>query len=147
MEELFLPEGVANERLEELLEVQRAISADRLSARVGTVQPAIVDRVSSGRLQGRTAGQADDVDGVTWLETGSGVEPDVEPGTLLEARVIATDDYDIEAEVLRIVRPAPGTRTSTDATVRSGSGTETPRLKSDRRLPVVPIGLDGGFGR
>jgi len=134
MTDLFLPDGVGNERLEELLEVQRAISAERLARKAGTTQRVIVDRVTEGRLQGRIEGQADDVDGVTWLEGGglfeAGSPP--EPGTLLEARITSTDDYDLEAEAMRIVRSVPGPQ------VDRGTG---------RRLPILPIGLDGGFGR
>ena len=134
MEDLILPEGIGSDRLEELLEVQRAISAERLARKVGTTQRVIVDRVTDGRLQGRIEGQADDVDGVTWLESGSMFEAGrlPEPGTLLEARISSTDDYDLEANVLRILR-----------SVRS------PRVDLDfaRQLPVLPIGLDGGFGR
>jgi ribosomal protein S12 methylthiotransferase len=134
MEDLFLPEGIGNDRLEELLEVQRAISAERLARKAGTTQRVIVDRVSEGRLQGRIEGQADDVDGVTWLESGSLFEAGhwPEPGTLLEARITSTDDYDLEAEVLRIVRSVP------DPRVERSVG---------RQLPILPIGLDGGFGR
>jgi ribosomal protein S12 methylthiotransferase len=132
MEDDFLPVGVAGERLEELLEVQRAISADRLATTVGTLQPVIVDRRVEGRLQGRTAGQADDVDGVTWL-TGNGRH---EPGTICEARITTADDYDLEARIQRVVRPAP----DLDSGRPSSSSTT-------RRLPLAPIGLDGGFGR
>lgn len=134
MGDLFLPEGIGNDRLEELLEVQRAISAERLARKIGTTQRVIVDRVAEGRLQGRIEGQADDVDGVTWLETGALFEPGrlPEPGTLLEARIKSTDDYDLEAEVLRVVRSAPDPRAD------RGVG---------RQLPILPIGLDGGFGR
>ena len=128
MADLFLPEGIGNDRLEELLEVQRSISAERLARKIGTTQRVIVDRVVDGRLQGRIEGQADDVDGVTWLETGSFPVP----GTLVEARVTSTEDYDLEADVLRILRTAPDLRED------RGSG---------RQLPVVPIGLEGGFGR
>ncbi len=132
MEDDFLPEGVAGERLEELLEVQRAISAERLAASIGTVQPVIVDRFVDGRLQGRTSGQADDVDGVTWLE---GAVPH-QPGTICEARITAADDYDLEARLERITRAAQD----------ASGGAVTKRMVS-RRLPLAPIGLEGGFGR
>ena len=132
MEDDFLPAGVAGERLEELLEVQRAISADRLGSSMGTLQPVIVDRVVDGRLQGRTAGQADDVDGITWLRG----DTRCEPGTLCEARITAADDYDLEAQIERIVR-----------TARVPSEGPIPERSTGRRLPLAPIGLEGGFGR
>jgi ribosomal protein S12 methylthiotransferase len=132
MDDDFLPEGVAGERLEELLEVQRAISSDRLTEIVRSLQPVIVDRVVEGRLQGRTAGQADDVDGVTWLAG----DLSCEPGTLCEARITAADDYDLEARIERIVRTPSLPASRTEAGLTPG-----------RRLPLAPIGLEGGFGR
>ena len=133
MKDLYLPEGIGNDRLEELLEVQRAISAERLARKLGTTQRVIVDRVTEGRVQGRIEGQADDVDGVTWLECRALYEGGLpEPGTLLEARITSADDHDLEADALRIVRSVPGPRAERSV---------------GRQLPILPIGLDGGFGR
>ena len=124
-----MPEGQARDRLEELLEVQRAISADRLAREVGRRKEVIVDREAEGRLQGRTSGQADDVDGVTYLST----DRDWIPGTLLEAEILSAHDFDLEAEVVGEVRSAP----TTDREIATAA----------RRLPLAPLGLDSGFGR
>jgi ribosomal protein S12 methylthiotransferase len=139
MESSFLPEGVGNDRLEELLEVQRAVSADRMARNIGSVQQLIVDGVEEGRPRGRVAGQADDVDGVTWLSSES--IPD--PGSLLEVRITAADDYDFEAEALGVVRAAPLRGRSPV----SQDDRRSPAHSSGRSLPQVPIGLGGGFGR
>ncbi len=145
MEEQFLPEGLAEERLEEVLEVQRAISARRLAREVGRRREVLVDRVLSDGLEGRTAGQADDVDGITTLEwpldAGIGAVGPPGPGTIVEAEITAAQDYDLEARVLRTVRPAPA--------VASGGSSRAPDPAADsrRRLPVAPIGLESGFGR
>lgn len=130
MEDQFVPEGLARDRLEELLEVQRAISADRLAREVGRRREVIVDLEADGRLQGRTSGQADDVDGVTYLTA----DRDWQPGTLVEADIVSAHDYDLEAEVVGVVRSAP------DAADREPAA-------SSRRLPQAPLGLDSGFGR
>ena len=129
MEDRFVPEGQARDRLEELLEVQRAISAERLAREVGRRREVIVDREAEGRLQGRTRGQADDVDGVTYLST----DRDWIPGTLLEAYILSAHDYDLEAEVVGEVRSAPTADRET--------------ATAARRLPLAPLGLDSGFGR
>jgi ribosomal protein S12 methylthiotransferase len=129
MEDQFVPEGQARDRLEELLEVQRAISADRLALEVGRRREVIVDRETEGRLQGRTSGQADDVDGVTYLSS----DQDWPPGTLVEADIVSAHDYDLEAEVVGLVRPAPAADREPAA--------------ASRRLPLAPLGLDSGFGR
>jgi ribosomal protein S12 methylthiotransferase len=131
MEDQFVPEGLARDRLEELLEVQRAISADRLAIEVGRRREVIVDQESDGRLQGRTSGQADDVDGVTYLSADRAWLP----GTLVEAQIVSAHDYDLEAVVTGEVRSAP-----------DAAGDREPAAAL-RRLPQAPLGLDSGFGR
>ncbi len=92
---------VKRERLEELLEVQRAISAERLARFVGRDVDVLVDRVAdpdeAGATHvGRVAWQADDVDGVTYVERGGWAEP----GSFVRARLGASEDYDFRAVAL-----------------------------------------------
>ena len=87
-----VPEAVKRERLEELLEVQRAISAERLARFVGRETDVLVDRLADpedggATHVGRVAWQADDVDGVTYVARG-------EPGTFLKVRLADSEDYD-----------------------------------------------------
>ena len=93
------------ERLEELLEVQRAISAERLTRFVGRDALALVDRIADpdedGSEQGtthvaRVPWQADDVDGVTYVVNGGWAEP----GSFLNVRLTASEDYDFRAVAL-----------------------------------------------
>lgn len=139
LSELYLPEEVGRERLEELLEVQRAISAERLAEEVGRRLPAVVDRLElpaelelpgsdAARAMGRTRGQADDVDGVTALASAGPLEP----GQIVEVEVTGAGDFDLVAAVRRILREAPGGRAG-------GNGR--------RRLPVAPLGLETAWGR
>ncbi|MGW8282579.1 MAG: radical SAM protein [Gemmatimonadota bacterium] len=134
MEEYFVPEGLARDRLEEVLEVQRAISADRLEREVGRRREVIVDREAEGRLTGRTRGQADDVDGVTYLST----DTNWSPGTLVAADIVSAHDYDLEADVVELIRAAPDPL---------DVSTDRHRPATTRRLPLAPLGLDSGFGR
>lgn len=87
------------ERLEELLEVQRAISAERLARFVGREVAVLVDRVADpldreGAAEathvGRVAWQADDVDGATFLKNGGWAEA----GSFVRARLVGSEDYD-----------------------------------------------------
>jgi ribosomal protein S12 methylthiotransferase len=92
---------VKRERLEELVEVQRAISADRLARFVGREVDVLVDRVSDPDERGathvgRVQWQADDVDGVTYLSAGGWAVP----GTFVRARVTESEDYDFRAVAL-----------------------------------------------
>jgi len=90
-----VPEAVKRERLEELLEVQRAISAERLARFVGRETDVLVDRLADpeeggATHVGRVAWQADDVDGVTYVARGGWAEP----GTFLKVRLADSEDYD-----------------------------------------------------
>ncbi|HET7378653.1 MAG TPA: MiaB/RimO family radical SAM methylthiotransferase, partial [Gaiellales bacterium] len=97
-----VPDEVKRERLEELLEVQRAISAERLSRFVGREVAVLVDRVAdpidTGATHvGRVPWQADDVDGVTYLGEGGWAGP----GSFVRARLTDSLDYDFRAVALR----------------------------------------------
>jgi ribosomal protein S12 methylthiotransferase len=98
-----VPDPVKRERLEELLEVQRAISAERLARFVGRETQLLVDRLADpdedgegGGLThvGRVQWQADDVDGVTSVTHGGWAEP----GTFLTVRLTDSEDYDFRGE-------------------------------------------------
>ena len=96
-----VPDDVKRERLEEIVEVQRVISGERLARFVGREADVLVDRVSDpddgGATQvGRVQWQADDVDGVTYLERGGWAQP----GGFVRARITASEDYDFQAAAL-----------------------------------------------
>jgi ribosomal protein S12 methylthiotransferase len=94
-------DDVKRDRLEEIVEVQRAISAERLERFVGREVDVLVDRVSDPDEQGathvgRVQWQADDVDGVTYLAQGGWAAP----GSFVRARVTESEDYDFRAVAL-----------------------------------------------
>jgi ribosomal protein S12 methylthiotransferase len=120
-----VPEAVKQERLERLMELQRAVTAERYEARIGAVAPVLVDRVTEDGIQGRLPWQADDIDGVTWLDRG-------QVGEIVQVRVSElVDDYDFRATVERLVQ-APA----------AVSGVARTR----RELPMVTSSI-GSFGR
>jgi len=86
------------ERLAEVVELQRAISAERLERFVGREVDVLVDALEQedGVTAGRVQWQADDVDGVTYLERGGWAQP----GDFVRARIIASEDYDFQAAAL-----------------------------------------------
>ena len=94
-------DAVKRDRLEELLEVQRAISAERLARFVGREVPVLVDRVADpldggATHVGRVPWQADDVDGVTYLGNGGWAEV----GSFVRARLTESEDYDFRGVAL-----------------------------------------------
>ncbi|MFN2601899.1 MAG: 30S ribosomal protein S12 methylthiotransferase RimO [Gemmatimonadaceae bacterium] len=95
-----VPDAIKRERLERLTELQRVITAERYEERVGKVARAIVDRSTASGSQARLAWQADDIDGVTYLD-----EP-YAPGSLVDVAVEeVVEDYDFRASVVRSIEP------------------------------------------
>ena len=92
-----LEQAVMNERLEELMELQRDISFEKNLALVGTRATALVDRRVEGDDEfvavARTVAQAIEVDGVTNLRGAEGIEP----GSMIEVEIVDALDYDLVA--------------------------------------------------
>ncbi|MGQ0639736.1 MAG: 30S ribosomal protein S12 methylthiotransferase RimO [Gemmatimonadaceae bacterium] len=124
-----VPDELKRERQERVLQLQRLISSERYERLLGQTQRAIVDRPATSvgdRAQARLEIQADDIDGVTWLESSD----DHSAGTILEveAREIV-DDFDFLARPLRVLTPPIA-----------------PSREPRRRLPLV-TSTAGSFGR
>jgi ribosomal protein S12 methylthiotransferase len=93
-----VPDTVKQERLHELTEVQRAISAEQLQRHVDSTLEVLVDNAAGlddpAEWVGRAGMQADDVDGCTWLRS----KRPLVPGEFVRARVTESLDYDLVAE-------------------------------------------------
>lgn len=99
-----VPESVRRERLERVLDVQRAITAERNDAWVGREATLLIDEIvdpESGRAVGRTRGQAREIDGVVYVDGARGARP----GDVLRARITGSAEEDLVA-----VRVAHGQR-------------------------------------
>ena len=122
-----VPASLKLERLDRLTDIQRAVGAERAERYVGRTVPAIVDRAAAPgeRAEGRLWWQADDIDGVTYLEG------DATPGSIIECVVesVETDD-DFTARVARVTVPA------------GSSSAARPRA-----LPVLSGIAQGSYGR
>jgi ribosomal protein S12 methylthiotransferase len=95
-----VPEVLKRERLERLTELQRGITAERYEERLGQRAVVLVDRAatSEGPATARAAWQADDVDGVTWVDT------DAPAGSFVEVTIDdVVDDYDFAATARRVL--------------------------------------------
>jgi ribosomal protein S12 methylthiotransferase len=100
-------ETVKRDRLEELLEVQRAITQERNEARVGRISTVLIDELT-GRdsaltmsdttrgAVGRTAGQALEVDGVVHIEDGTNLRP----GMFVRVRLTDAMEHDLTGDVV-----------------------------------------------
>jgi ribosomal protein S12 methylthiotransferase len=120
-----VPDVVKRERLERLTDLQRAITAERYEERIGRTAVVLVDRATEGPgapAQGRAEWQADDVDGVTWVDT------DAPEGSFVEVTIDeVVDDYDFVATARRVL-DAPGAR------------------RRMRALPMMGDAVGGGEG-
>ncbi len=97
-----VPDDVKRARQDELLELQRAISEERLQRYVGVETDLLIDRIAEpdedgATHVGRVPWQADDVDGVTQVVQGGWARP----GDFVWARIEANRDYDFRATALR----------------------------------------------
>ena len=94
-----VPEPLARDRLEELMEAQRIISFEKNGATVGRTLEALVDETVADDGEyvavARTRAQALDIDGVTHLRG----PVDVDPGSIVEVHIVDALDYDLVAEV------------------------------------------------
>jgi ribosomal protein S12 methylthiotransferase len=93
-----VPDDVKRARQEELLELQRAISEERLGRYVGREATVLVDRIADpeeggATHVGRVPWQADDVDGVTYVAQGGWARP----GDLIRVVLDENVDYDFQA--------------------------------------------------
>jgi ribosomal protein S12 methylthiotransferase len=135
-----VPEPLKIERQERVVELQRAISAERYETRIGGVAQALVDRAADAPgtgVEARLEWQADDIDGITRLD-----RDDLAPGTIVEVRVEdVVDDYDFTASVRRIV--------STPASGRPAARQPLPVAAGDGTGAARPIERSsaGSYGR
>jgi ribosomal protein S12 methylthiotransferase len=92
-----VPPELAGERRDELMAIQRGISARKQLDLVGTDLKVMVDGLSSESellLEGRWYGQAPDIDGTVYLADGT-----AQPGDIVTARVTDARDYDLAASI------------------------------------------------
>ena len=93
-----LPEAVKQDRLERLMFTQRQISREHNAKQLGEEFDVLVERQSPDSdlvWIGRTAAQAPEIDGLTYLGNVEGLQP----GMIVRARVNQTNDYDLVGEV------------------------------------------------
>jgi ribosomal protein S12 methylthiotransferase len=120
-----VPDSVKRERLERVQELQRHITAERYESRVGARTRVLVQESAAGEhpASGRLPWQADDIDGISWLDR------DVPAGRFAEVEVTeVVDDYDFKVRVIG-VDEAPASRTA-----------------AGRALPVMSSSV-GSYGR
>ena len=94
-----LPQEVVDARVARLSELVEELTSQRAEERCGEVVEVLIESVGGGpngmTAEGRTAGQAPDVDGSTTLRG-----PDLRVGDLVTARVVGSAGVDLVATLL-----------------------------------------------
>jgi ribosomal protein S12 methylthiotransferase len=99
-----LPDEVKFRRREELMLTQQEIAFAKADARLNDTFEVLVDGPGfDGRLQARHAGQAPEVDSVTWLRDSNDA-----PGSFVRVRCVGREDYDLVATPTTISLPTLG---------------------------------------
>ncbi|TVZ37824.1 ribosomal protein S12 methylthiotransferase [Alteromonadaceae bacterium 2753L.S.0a.02] len=94
-----VPDEVKQARWEQFMETQQRISAARLQAKVGRTIDVLIDTSEGVNALGRSFGDAPEIDGVVIVEDSAHLQP----GSMIQARVTAADEYDIWAEPISSV--------------------------------------------
>ncbi len=88
-----VPEAVKEERLARFMEVQAAISAERLAEKIGREIEVLVDAVDAEGAVARSQADAPEIDGLVFID-----RTDLAVGSRLRVRVSGASDHDLWAE-------------------------------------------------
>jgi ribosomal protein S12 methylthiotransferase len=91
-----VPEEIKEERLERFMELQEAISADKLQEKVGRTMIVLVDEVVEDGAYARSSADAPEIDGMVLIENGT----DLEPGDFVEVTITAAGEHDLFAALV-----------------------------------------------
>ena len=94
-----VPQGVAQDRYDQLMSAQMDIAAEKNQKHIGrTFQVLIEEDLGNHLFAGRTCFQAPEVDGVTYVNTGTSALP-LPIGCFARARINDAMEYDLMGEV------------------------------------------------
>ena len=84
---------VAIDRAGLIMEIQQDISREVQESRVGKTVPVLIERISDNpdyNFEGRTQGDAPEVDGHVWI-----IDGDASEGEIRMVKIVDCDDYDL----------------------------------------------------
>ncbi|MGJ4804274.1 30S ribosomal protein S12 methylthiotransferase RimO [Luteimonas sp. SDU82] len=93
-----VPEAVKQERLARFMDVQAEISAQKLEAKVGSVQRCLVDLVDGDLAIARSRADAPEIDGVVQIQ--NGLDAGLQPGDFVDVEILGSDEHDLYGEAL-----------------------------------------------
>ena len=100
-----VPPEIKEERLSQLMELQREISLDFNRSRVGSVERVLVDAYDGDTLVCRSRYESPDVDGEILVryeaEAFGSLVPSEICGRFIDVRIVGADEYDLIAEIVK----------------------------------------------
>ena len=97
-----VPDEVKQERLARFMDVQAEISAQKLEAKVGSVQRCLVDLVDGELAIARTMADAPEIDGVVQIQNGR--EAGLKAGDFVDVEIMGSDEHDLYGEAAPALR-------------------------------------------
>ncbi|MFZ7266870.1 30S ribosomal protein S12 methylthiotransferase RimO [Avibacterium avium] len=88
-----VPEEVKEERFHRFMQVQQAISAQRLQQKIGKTLSVIVDEIDDEGIIGRSMADAPEIDGVVYVDNLSNQAVSV--GQVINVTITQADEYDL----------------------------------------------------
>ncbi|MEZ5456210.1 MAG: 30S ribosomal protein S12 methylthiotransferase RimO [Lysobacteraceae bacterium] len=88
-----VPEEVKAERLERFMARQAEISEQRLAAKVGSVQPVLIDLLDGELAIGRSRFDAPEIDGLVQIQDGE--VAGLKPGDIVDVHIMGNDEHDL----------------------------------------------------
>ena len=88
-----VPEEVKQERLARFMELQAQISAEKLEARIGTVQRVLVDAIDGDLAYARSMADAPEIDGIVQIQ--DGYAAGLKPGQFAQVHILGSDEHDL----------------------------------------------------
>jgi ribosomal protein S12 methylthiotransferase len=86
-----VPDDIKQERYDRFMQLQQAISTERLKAKIGQTIPVLIDEVDDEGAIGRSHADAPEIDGCVYLNG----EVDVKPGDIVNVKIEHSDEYDL----------------------------------------------------
>ncbi|WP_345489367.1 30S ribosomal protein S12 methylthiotransferase RimO [Orbus sasakiae] len=92
-----IPEDVKQDRFEQFMQLQQAISTEKLANKVGKTLPIIIDEVDEEGAIGRSMADAPEIDGVVYLNE----EFSVNVGDVVNVEIEHSDEYDLWGSIIK----------------------------------------------
>ena len=88
-----VPEDIKEQRFHRFMQVEQAISAQRLQQKIGKTLAVIVDEIDEQGIVGRSMADAPEIDGVVYVDNLS--QSAVKIGDIIQVTITQADEYDL----------------------------------------------------